>query len=76
MAQLRFGDILCNGVMSTVNPSRPCAVCLYCERRTTPPQHAWQKYLDPAPAVHDGQRWVCDKRVSVVAYSTTEKQQP
>jgi hypothetical protein len=38
-------------------------LCMDCDRRLTPAAHAWQKYLTPIPAVHDGKAWVCDKRV-------------
>ena len=66
MSELRYGATLCDGVKSAVNPARPCIVCVECERRLTQPAHVWQKYLNPPPAVHDGERWSCDKRVSLV----------
>ena len=62
---MRFGATLCHGAMSAVNPSRTCVVCIDCDRRLTKPTHPWQKYLEPVPAKHDGQRWVCEKKVEV-----------
>jgi hypothetical protein len=60
---LPYGTHLCDGVPSAVNPKRPCIVCMDCQRRLASPDHAWQKYLTPPPAKHDGSVWVCSKRV-------------
>lgn len=64
---LRYGATLCSGARSAINPSRPAALCMQCERRTTTPQHVWQKFLEPPPARHDGARWACEMRVSAAA---------
>lgn len=58
-----YGAMLCFGVTSYVNPSRAMHLCVVCDRRLTKPTHTWQKYLEPAPAKHDGEKWICDKWV-------------
>lgn len=60
---LPYGSVLCDGVASKVNPGRPMHLCMDCDRRLTKPTHTWQKYLNPAPALHDGKAWACSKRV-------------
>jgi hypothetical protein len=59
---LPYGEPRCIGAKSIVNPSRPASVCLLCLRRTLPADHAWQKWLEPAPAKHDGAKWTCEMR--------------
>lgn len=63
MTALPYGSALCDGKASAVTPSRPCHVCIDCLRRLTVPQHVWQKFINPPPAVHDGKVWTCEKRV-------------
>lgn len=60
---LPYGSMLCDGVASHVTPTRPMVLCMDCDRRLTKPTHVLQKYLQPAPAKHDGKAWNCDKRV-------------
>ena len=56
---------LCEGLKSRLHPG-PLALCVACERRLRKPQHPWQAYIIPPPAVHDGERWVCDRRIGQV----------
>lgn len=60
---LRYGDKLCQGRKS---PSgKPAPPCVLCERRLAKPGHAWQKYIEPAPAQYVDGAWSCDQRVEV-----------
>lgn len=61
---LPLGSVLCDGAKSAVNPARPMHLCVGCDRRLTAPAHAWQKYMHPIPAKHDGKVWTCDKRIA------------
>lgn len=61
---LPHGTALCDGLPSRVRPSRPMHLCLDCERRLQPASHPWQKYINPAPARHEGGVWVCEKRIT------------
>ena len=70
------GQAACVGLRSRIRPSRPAIVCLDCDRRITE-LHArdWPKYLTPPPAMHDGERWVCDKRVQAPTPTADEEVQ-
>lgn len=60
---LPYGATLCDGARSAVNPARPMHLCVGCDRRLTAATHAWQKFMKPIPAKHDGKVWTCEKRV-------------
>jgi hypothetical protein len=61
---LAYGARLCLGVLWPVSPSKPIVICRDCLRRLTTPVHAWQKWLEPAPAKHEHGVWVCEKRIN------------
>jgi hypothetical protein len=61
---LPAGSVLCDGEKSRLNPSAPMHLCRDCARRLTPPAHVWQKYMAKVPAKHDGEKWVCEKRIA------------
>ena len=61
---LPYGSRLCLGVRFAVRPATPIVICRDCLRRLTTPVHAWQKYLEPAPARQEQGVWVCEKRIN------------